>query len=52
MKHVIGLIALIVGLRALVVMSIEEKDIKTHYKIMVAASLGATITGGLILLLI
>ena len=52
MKCIIGIIFLIIGLVVLGTMSIKEKDIKTHWKIMIAASSGAFVAGGTVLLIL
>lgn len=50
MKIVVGLLFAILGLVPLIIMSIREKDKKTHWKIMISASCGAFVMGGIIIL--
>lgn len=55
MEYVIGIIVLLIGLITLGLMAIKElkaKDIETYWKIMIAASAGAFVTGGVILLIL
>ena len=50
MKTIVGILFLIIGLFGLLWLSIKEKDKITHWKIMIAASLGVLAAGGLIIL--
>lgn len=53
MKFIIGIIYLIIGLVTLgtiAIKTIKEKDRKTYWKIMIAASSGVFVSGGLILI--
>ena len=55
MKYIIGIIFLVIGLIILGLMSVKEikaKDIETYWKIMIAASSGAFVAGGVILLIL
>lgn len=47
---IVGLLFTILGLVSLIIMSIREKDKKTHWKIMIGASCGAFVMGGIIIL--
>lgn len=48
---IVGLLFTILGFVHLIIMSIREKNKKTHWKIMVGASCGAFVMGGLIILM-
>lgn len=55
MKCVISIVFLVIGLIILGLMSIKEvkaKDIEAYWKIMIAASSGAFVAGGVILLIL
>ena len=49
---ILGLLFTIIGFICLIIMSIREKNVKTHWKMMISASCGACIMGGIIILIL
>lgn len=52
MKNFVGIIFIILGLIPLILYTIKTKDRETFFKIMIAASCGAMVLGGMIILFI